>query len=189
LREMERRRLDFHIPESGLILDMGGFCGQWTQTAFNHFGCRVYVMEPIKEFYEKIVQRFQGNDKIVPLNFGLAGENTSTTIYKSLDGSSIFTKNGPSEVIELRNASEFMEEMEISSVDLANVNVEGSEYDILPNLMESGKIEVFKNIQIQFHKNREGYVEKRKAIQESLSQTHTQIWNYEMAWECWRRNV
>jgi len=48
-------------------------------------------------------------------------------------------------------AKEIFELIGQESIDLMKINVEGAEYPILKNLIESDKITKIKNIQVQFH--------------------------------------
>jgi hypothetical protein len=80
----------------------------------------------------------------------------------------------------------FKERYAGKTIDVLKLNVEGAEYEILPDLIQNFDISNIMNIQIQFHQVVDDYTRKRDAIQRDLAALgFVQTWNYEWAFENW----
>jgi hypothetical protein len=79
-----------------------------------------------------------------------------------------------------------MEENNLQSIDLLNINIEGAEYDLLNYLTKTPIIYNIKNIQIQFHDFIENAEVKRNIIHAKLNNTHKMTYNYDFVWENWK---
>lgn len=181
-------RLDYPLNENSLIIDVGGYEGQWASDIFAKYCCNIIIFEPVKKFYDNIKERFIKNNKISSYNVGLSNKDNNTTISLLDDSSSLFKKDSMSENIKTVNASVFLKEKNIHDIDLMKINIEGSEYDLLENLIESGFILKIKNIQVQFHDFIPNARERMTLIQEKLKKTHHLTYQYEFVWENWEIN-
>ena len=76
-----KHRLTYDLNESSLVIDLGGYKGQWASDIFAKYLCEIHVFEPIKSFAEKITSRFLKNSKIHTHQFGL-GSKTRTDKIK-----------------------------------------------------------------------------------------------------------
>ena len=82
---------------------------------------------------------------------------------------------------------EFFDEEKIEEIDLLYLNIEGSEYKLLDQLIESGLINKIKHLQVQFHNYIDDASNKRKLIRKHLDKTHKCIFNFPFIWERWDR--
>lgn len=180
-----RLRLDYPLDEDGLVFDLGGYRGDYAESIVRKFGCRVFVFEPVLSFYETCVSRFSGDSRVQCFNFGLSSRNQSLEISLASDGSSFFRGAGRKEVATLKSVRDFFEKNSIDQVDLIKINIEGGEYDVLPELIASGLIRRVRYLLIQFHSFVPNADVARRRIQEDLAKTHVQMWNYDYVWECW----
>lgn len=177
--------MKFSLKESPIIFDVGGYKGDWAKIAMdNYANTEIYIFEPVKKFYNEIVDRYKGNDKIRVYNFGLSSQNSIEKISSSGDGSSIFLPGGEEEII-LKDIREFLFEEKIFNVDLIKINIEGEEYRLLKHLIQFPELNVFQNYLIQFHTFIEEYEEKRSEIVKELAVYYDRIFNYEMIFEGW----
>ncbi|MEO7337112.1 MAG: FkbM family methyltransferase [Caldimonas sp.] len=180
-------RLDYPLTESSVVFDIGGYMGDFASAIHDRFGCRIHVFEPVPAFCEIIRQKFLHNEKVQTFAVGLSNRNGFEEIALTDDGSSIFIKHGEQTRIELKRAVDFLAQHQIRCVDLAKINIEGAEYDLLEDLLESGCITVFKNLQVQFHDFIiENAPARMKGIQDRLSKTHELTYQYPFVWENWR---
>jgi hypothetical protein len=67
------------------------------------------------------------------------------------------------------------------------MNVEGAEYDILPDLIENYDMNNIDIIHILFHNVVEGHAEKRDMIRVALSKTHNLEISYNWIFDRWVR--
>lgn len=186
---MERRRLEYDLDERSVVVDVGGYEGQWASDVFARFRCTVHVYEPVAEFAGRIRARFGQNPQIVVHDFGLAGRTRADRIYRRDVGSSVFGSGGDSEPIRLVRAADAFAEAGIEHVDLIKLNVEGGEYELLEHLLDDGWISRIRHLQVQFHDNVPEWRERLASLRARLEETHELEWRHELVWESWRRRA
>jgi len=179
-------RYDFpNLNKQSIVIDAGGFKGEWSQKIFNKYKCKIRIYEPVNSFAVGISSKFQGNDLVQVFPFGLAGETRKEMISTNGDAASIF--GNPTEEIELVDVFEELYQNGIKKVDLMKINIEGGEYELLNRLIETHLIKDIDVIQVQFHDFVPGCDVKRNAIIDELRKTHTCSWSYLYVWEEWKR--
>jgi FkbM family methyltransferase len=183
----ENHRVNYDLNENSLVIDLGGYLGEWTETIHNKYSCNVYVFEPVFKFYNNIVEKFKKNSKIKVFNLGLSGLNDEVIIKYDNASSSIFIENGVEEKIKLVKYYDFINDNKIDYIDLIKINIEGSEYELLEHIIENNLHVKIKNLQIQFHKTFNDSEEKREKIRKVLSLTHKLTYDYTFVWENWEK--
>jgi len=185
----EDLRIDYDLDESSLVVDAGGYAGQWASDVVGRFLCRVHVYEPVPAFAEQIRARFARNPLVAVHAVGLAGETRDVPIELRGTGSSIVGANGaaPTAVVPLVRASEAFDEAGIDRIDLIKVNIEGAEYELLEHLAAAGWLPRIRHVQVQFHDIGPGSAERMRALRARLAETHEVLWRHELVWESWRR--
>jgi FkbM family methyltransferase len=178
-------RLDYDLNEQSIVFDLGGYEGQWASDIFSKFQCEILVFEPFSTYAKNIQERFKRNSKIRVFDFGLGKDDKRVTLYSNNDASSVYSKGGQAFEIEIRKASTFLTDKNISWIDLIKINIEGGEYDLLEELIGHGVIRKIKNIQVQFHDFVPEARERMKKIQNCLAITHQVTFQYEFVWENW----
>lgn len=184
-------RLEYDLDERSIVFDVGGYKGQWASDIFSKYQPKIFIFEPVPEYAENIKNRFCKNKKIEVLDFGLGGTERETIISVQKDGSSIYT-NSPgseSEQIRIMSGSEFIFSRSFDKIDLMKINIEGGEYELLNDLIETGAITKIENIQVQFHNIFPDAERKMSSIQRALSKTHHVTYQYPFVWENWKRNT
>lgn len=182
-------RLSYPLTENSLVVDVGGFKGQWASEIFDKYCCRVIIFEPIQKFSDEIKNKFLHNKNITCHTLGLSDKNSEVVISLIGDQTSLFKEDSNLEKIQIVNASEFFTAHNVHSIDLIKINIEGEEYNLLENLIESGFIKNIENIQVQFHDFVPRATERMEEIKEKLLQTHTPTYQYEFVWENWKRKT
>lgn len=183
----ETHRLNYPLTSESIVFDIGGYEGDWANKIFNRYGSTIYVFEPVKSFYDKICKKFEGNDKVKVFHFGLGAKTEEMEIFLDGDGSShISTKNSKKEIIQIKSMVEFIEENNIDKIDLAKINIEAAEFDLLDDVIANGKQGVIGNIQVQFHTFIPDCVERRDKIREALGKTHELTYDFTFIWENWK---
>jgi FkbM family methyltransferase len=126
------------------------------------------------------------------MNVGVSTDNNETTktLYVSSDGSSTNFNSNVKSVIQIKTLpiDKILTDNNINQVDLLQINIEGDEYGLMEYMIESGIIDKFKNIQIQFHLGIENDVERRINIQKNLiSKGFKNKFDYPFVWESWEK--
>ncbi len=182
-------RLSYPLDENSVVVDVGGFKGQWASEIFDKYCCQVIIFEPIQKFSNEIKNRFLHNKNITCHTLGLSDKNSEVAISLIGDQTSLFKEDSNLEKIQIVNASEFFTAHNVQSIDLIKINIEGEEYNLLENLIESGFIKNIDNIQVQFHDFVPYARERMESLKEKLFKTHTPTYQYEFVWENWKRKT
>jgi FkbM family methyltransferase len=183
----ETLRLNYPLTPESIVFDLGGYHGDFAAAIHERYGCTVYVFEPVPSFYQKCVDRFQGNEKIICLNYGLSSreEQLNITLAENASSFSLQHTIGAVQLVQLRSVVECIRLLNIEKIGLMKINIEGGEFDVLPALIKSGQINIVKQLQVQFHNFVEHAVDRRSEIRTELEKTHVEMWNYEFVWESW----
>ena len=146
-------RYKYDLNEDSIVLDVGGYQGMFAELIYDKFACNVFIFEPINAYYKLIEDKFSNNAKINVFNYGLSDSSQEQILYKAGDATSIYknTKTHSYEVCKFITFKEALNYLPTNKVDLIKLNVEGSEFEILPNIIESSLISDIDNIQVQFH--------------------------------------
>lgn len=185
----ERLRYEYDLNSESLVLDLGGYKGQFASDIYARYNCRVLVFEPVNAFAEKIEERFKRNSKIEVFHFALGSKARQEVISLQAEGSSLYRNSPNKTAIDFLDINEFFILNNIQHVDLIKINIEGGEYELLPRLFETGLISKIKHIQVQFHdldSTSEAYMIEICSI---LSKTHSPTYQYKFVWENWVRHV
>ena len=178
--------ITYDLNENSIVMDLGGYTGVWAQQMVDKYNPNVYILEPVPVFYKGMVVKFENNPKVRLLNSGAGTEDRDGVIYMSGDGTSSNLINGDEVNVKFNTIDTILNNFNLEYVDLLQVNIEGDEYSLLENMILTGSINKFKNIQIQFHLGIEGDVERREKIRENLLLNGFKIkFDYPFVWEPW----
>jgi FkbM family methyltransferase len=187
--------INYELNENSVVIDLGGYYGLWVDEILkknNPNIPNIILVEPVPEFYNHLVTKYQQNEKIKVMNVGVSTDNNETTktLYVSSDGSSTNFNSNVKSVIQIKTLpiDKILTDNNINQVDLLQINIEGDEYGLMEYMIESGIIDKFKNIQIQFHLGIENDVERRINIQKNLiSKGFKNKFDYPFVWESWEK--
>lgn len=182
-------RIDYpELNSNSLIFDIGGYMGTFTESIYTRYGSNVYLFEPVDQFYKVCDFKFCHIHKITTFNFGLSSIDGSFPIYLAGDASSTSSIEGSlPENVEFKNIVSFIEKMEIDSIDLMKINIEGDEYNLLEKLIINPEVlKKIKNLQIQYHTFIPNAEARRNEINNILKNTHECNWSYDWVWENWK---
>lgn len=179
-------RLDYDLNQESIVLDVGGFEGQWASDLYSKYNSKIYIFEPVTDFFNQINQRFSKNNNIKVFDFGLGGETRKESISLTGDASSIFSDSTDSEEIEIISISDWLTSEKINHIDLIKLNIEGGEYELLEHIINTGLIHKINEIQVQFHHIEDNSEDRMSSIQDALTVTHQPTYQYRFIWENWR---
>ena len=185
----ETLRVDYDLDADSVVLDLGGYKGQWTSDITARYGCRIHVFEPVPAFAQMIVKRFEGNRRVEVHAFGLAPDTGMIELGLSDDASSYLISGGPTTSARLVAIGEFLADRSLEQVDLVKINIEGAEYELLEHLISTGLIGRFRDVQVQFHDFVPQAAERMARIRSGLGRTHRPTYQYRFVWENWRRSA
>ena len=172
----ENMRYDYNLNSRSLVFDIGGYEGSFANKIYNKFGCNVWVFEPIFPIKE------YGSIKVFP--FGLSDSTREDKMMSNNDSSSLYGESC-SVPVQMVDIDDFIRSRNVKKIDLIKINIEGEEYDLLNRMLEN--IEIYENIQIQFHQFMDNSEQMRTDIRNKLSKTHDCKWCYDWIWESWTK--
>ena len=177
------------LDSNAVIFDIGGFKGEFTEEIQNISDCNIYIFEPVKEYYDLIVEQQKNNPKVHIYHFGLGGGAMNTKINIKGSGSSVFIDASNEEEyqdIKIESIVEFISSKNIDKINLMKINIEGGEYELLDALVNNKEmISLVKTFLIQFHDFVPDAVVKRHTLQKKLTLTHKKVFDYPFIWEKW----
>jgi FkbM family methyltransferase len=184
-------RFNYSLNQNSVVFDLGGYVGDFAAEIHNQYKCKIYLFEPVPDFFTACQKRFQDNKEILIYPFGLASENGTFPISFDANASSITVANEKSSTInvQVQSIADFISSNKITSIDLMKINIEGGEFDILPSLISTGLINIINEFQIQFHDFIPDAEFKRNEIRKALSLTHQETWCYTFVWENWKKKI
>lgn len=183
-------RVDYDLNPGSVVLDLGGYEGDWAAEVVAHYGCSVLVFEPVPEYARRIALRFHKNPLVKVFPFGLGSVDAKQNIHIAEEGSSLFAspnvpKANNSIPIQIKNTADFLKSESISVIDLLKINIEGGEYELLNHLINVGIVPKIRNIQVQFHNFVPQAESRMREIQNKLARTHDLTYQYKFVWENW----
>jgi FkbM family methyltransferase len=185
--------LECPLRDNSVVLDVGGFTGQWAKAISERYRPFVHVFEPSLALFKSLKGRFEGDNKVRCHPFGLAGQDRKALLCSATMGSSIYPScpswnNGrDTHEINLKDVKSVIEQLGIDQIDLMKINIEGGEFELLDRMIESGVHLKCRHIRVQFHEWYPGARARRKQIRAKLKASHEIEWDYAFVWESWRR--
>jgi FkbM family methyltransferase len=188
--EDERRnniRETYNLNSESIVIDVGGYIGDWTSDIYSRYCCKIHIFEPINQYVEVLKKRFAKNTNITIHELGLSDHDGSVEFNMLKDGTSLYREADKKQPAKIVDASNYIKTTGIEKIDLMKINIEGGEYALLRNLINSGMIKQITDLQIQFHEI--AGIEKNMAndIKALLAKTHRPTYQYEYIWENWTK--
>lgn len=193
----ETLRIDYPLNKNSIVLDVGGYKGDWAAKISEKYNCRIFIYEPIFANYMDLVKRFGDKileEKILVIPYALGGKSEKAEISVKNDATSFFTSKGKKEFVEIVDIAHEFEyccfdgKRNIEKIDLMKINIEGSEYPLLERMIETNLHHRVTDIQVQFHTFIPEFEQRYANIKKELLKTHHLTYNYPFIWENWRKN-
>jgi FkbM family methyltransferase len=181
-------RINYPLTNESIVFDVGGYKGDWADKISKKYDPFIFIFEPVPQYYQSIKNRFSNNSEIKVFNFGLSNQDKVEKISVLRDASSIYQNSEHRIQIDLRDIKSLLKDLEIKSVDLIKINIEGEEYELLKRIIETGMITKFSDIQVQFHNFFSDAPASREKIRNALQKTHSLTYDYPFVWENWRKD-
>lgn len=180
-------RLDYPLNENSLVIDVGGYIGDFANKIRRKYNCYVIIFEVNPNSFKALQGRFLSDKKVRLFSFGLSNKNMKAILSDSGIGSSIYQRSPEGFNVKLRDIALVLDELNIKEINLIKINIEGGEYNLLRRMIETGIINKCMDIQIQFHRFYPNARRARREIIKRLSKTHYLTYIYPFVWENWRR--
>jgi FkbM family methyltransferase len=183
-------RLDYPLNPESVVLDVGGFKGDFSAAIVSKFNSRVFVFEPVPEFYTLCLERFRCENQVTCYNFGIGDNDGIFNILSEGDASRVSDQKATgadSVLVEIRRFDSVFSDLSFNQIHLMKINIEGGEFSLLQHMIESGLILNVEHLQVQFHNFFPNAEALRTNLRHLLSQTHDEMWCFPFIWESWKR--
>lgn len=179
-------RLVYPLHSSSVVIDAGGYHGQWASDIYSMYRCHIHVFEPVPAFADIIASRFQLNPNITLHRVAL-GDKDGKLSFSIDDNSSGTFAHGQHISVEACDAARYFAAQGLHTIDLLKLNIEGGEYDLIEHLHNTGILPNIQNIQVQFHPFVPDANIRLMRIYDLLTKTHRPTYQYRYVWENWSR--
>jgi FkbM family methyltransferase len=182
---------DLPVSTGSLVIDAGGYEGEWTAKMIARYGCRSEIYEPFP-LYAEHCKRLYASNTMVRIHAAALGGSVRTAKFSFLaNGTSEFRGTQDAEIVDapVDDISLALDALGDQSIACLKLNIEGGEYEVLERLLATNQITRCNSLLIQFHTQPEGWAPRLKNIEEHLQATHDREWCYPMVWEKWVRKA
>lgn len=181
----ESLRYDYPLTKDSLVLDIGAWTGEFSRNLASLYGCRILAFEPVRDHFTQAVCNCQRFPTVCVINSAVCAGGSFTEIGVSNNSSGAWSPSEKRESVSVVRLGNLLKV--VGEVDVAKLNLEGGEYDLLENALDWGLHKQVKNWQVQFHSNVPNWKERYEKIRERLVETHIQEWEgCEFTWENYR---
>lgn len=178
---------DVPVTTGSLVIDVGGYEGEWTASMIARYGCRSIIFEPFPAYSDYCKRLFARNALVRVHAAALGGSSRITKFLYAANGTSEFITTENPEIVEAQvvDVSQVFDDLGDQWVACLKLNIEGGEYEVLERLLATRQIIRCQSLLIQFHAQPEGWEGRLKNIEARLQATHVRTWCYPMVWEKW----
>jgi FkbM family methyltransferase len=183
--------LDVEYPNAvgGVVLDFGGYSGGFALRCERELSAKVYCYEPVPQFQTEISKSLPENSRIELRRHGVAAETRQAAFHLRGEATGECTQAEDAVIVELQSIDDILSRDAPSGVSLMAMNIEGSEYEVLEKLIDTGSIAGIAHLRVQFHLSVPQARERYASIAQGLFKTHKLVWRYPFIWESWSRKI
>lgn len=174
---------DLDLTNQSTVVILGGYLGYSATNIYNNYACNIIIFEPVPEFVEVLKSKFP-QDHIRIIQSAASTEDKAVTIFIDGESSGINSDGHLSITVQGVNFSRFVRETN-NIIDLLEINIEGAEYDIILQLIETGVIKKIKILIVQFHNQKLEDEYRRALVRQKLRGTHVEVFCFPWVWEKW----
>lgn len=159
--EWDRRALDWPLGPESVVVEVGGYKGRWALQIAERYAPLLYVFEPQPWAFQTLCEVLGERAEILPYALGTEDGTLPMGEWET-NGCSFVSNQAPFGVGRMREIAGAFHELEIESVDLMLINIEGYEYTLIPHMLDRGIHP--KALMVQFHDYADPYGRGATAI-------------------------
>jgi FkbM family methyltransferase len=188
--------IDVDLPDGAVVLDVGAFVGDWSQRVLaradrtDRTQLEIHAFEPVPNAIQHLRRNLGDEPRVHVHEYGLGGRDRDEILVVSGPGSSIFEPANAEDVlgharVPIRDVDRALTVLGVDDIDLAKINIEGGEFELLDRLHETGWMQRTGAVIVQFHEFAPDAYRSRRRIRRQLAETHRCTWNYPWVYERW----
>jgi len=105
---IEPKRYDFNINQNSLVVNIGGYKGEWADLIYKKYFCKLIIFEPVKAFCEETNSKYIANQNVRVLPWAIEDENKRGIIYINGDASSIYNSSHKRQEVDIKENKLFI---------------------------------------------------------------------------------
>jgi FkbM family methyltransferase len=178
------------LDAESVIVDVGAFRGHVAMELFELYGAHIHSFEPADVFYDDMVRRFDGNERLHAYKFGLGAEDATMSLTvdgqaSSFETDATYRNDLETTTVEIRDAATVLDELGFDRIDFMKINIEGGEFALLDRLHESGWLARTRFVLVQFHEWYDRAEVRRWKSRRQLKTHHDEVWSCPWIYELW----
>ncbi len=139
------------LNTESIVLDIGANTGEVTDYIFRKYKCNIYAYEPNPACYNHMKNKYSKIDKIIINNCAISNFNGSDFLYfhydakgnndiRYIQGATLRKEKDNIDInkkikVKIQNIKDVLSSF--NNIDLIKIDIEGSEYTILPELIKN----------------------------------------------------
>lgn len=178
-------KFDWPLTPDSIVLDCGGYEGNWGRLMMEKHNCRVYILEPVFKYFYRIARDCDARLNVLP--FGIGAKTRFELFGVNNDSSGIYALRDKSDEALILSVSDLLKKFtQGQRFSCIKLNIEGMEYETLEAILNNGLATRFDALLVQFHRIAPNADARREAIISRLSATHELIFDEPWVWTGWR---
>lgn len=169
------------------VVLLGGYLGDSTEHYLKLEAKQIVVFEPIAEYFEQLANRFSGNPRVQLVREAAWIRNETLTFSMDGDGTGLSGKSDKSINVQGTSLSDWLKANSSGENFFMEMNIEGSEYPILNDLISTGALDLIETLLVQFHDFTLDPEFLRAELRQKLRVSHSEVFNYPWIWEKWSK--
>jgi FkbM family methyltransferase len=167
------------------VIVLGGYLGDSVERYLKLGARTIDVFEPIPEYFEKLADRFQSESQVNLIDVAAWIRNETLEFWLDGDGTGFSGRTGTRISVKAIRLSNWISSQQEGQKYFIEINIEGSEYALLEDLISSRVANRLETILVQFHNFSPESESQRESIRSKLANSHSEKMNYEWVWEKW----
>mgnify|MGYP001214294286 FL=1 len=139
------------LNTESIVLDIGANTGEVTDYIFRKYKCNIYAYEPNPVCYNHMKNKYSKIDKIIINNCAISNFNGNDFLYfhydakgnndiRYIQGATLRKEKDNIDInkkikVKIQNIKDILSSF--NNIDLIKIDIEGSEYNILPELIKN----------------------------------------------------
>jgi FkbM family methyltransferase len=174
---------DLDLDNQSTAIVLGGYLGYSAREIYENYACNIIIFEPVPEFAAVLKEKFsQAHIEIIQRAAGT--EDNEINLVVDGESSGINCHGDLSINVQGVNFSRFVRETN-NVIDLLEINIEGAEYDVILQLIETGEIGKIRILIVQFHNQKLEDEYRRALVRQKLRGSHVEVFCFPWVWEKW----
>lgn len=176
------------IDSDSIVFEVGGYEGKWSRLITDRYNHpTIHFFEPSPSSFACAREKLADCPNIRMYNCALGHKEGLFWLGdENRDGASFFTDQKPVVAAKMEDIAKVIAQERLGRIDLMQINAEGSEYLIVPRLINTGLISIIDYLMVQWHHVKYKVdMPDMERIWHKLLETHTLIkhWKEFTAWK------